>query len=142
MSIDLINKLKADRLAATKASDHQLKTLLGTVIGEIDRNKGNKQIDDSVAVSSIKKMISAINENIAIGLKHGYPVDSYDYELRIMKSYVPDVVVLSEEETRKLIGDLISSGAANIGAIMKGIGSNPVDKALASRLAKEMLISP
>ena len=96
-------------------------------------------LDDSVAISSIKKLIAATNENITLAKKSGIPAEKYESDLVILKKYVPDVQLLSEEETRKLVADLIASGANNIGLVMKGTAGKAVDKALVSKIAKEML---
>lgn len=137
--MSIIEQLKSDRTSAIKSNDSELKSVLGIILGEIDRQRGTKVLDDSVAISSIKKLIAATNENITLAKKSGIPAEKYESDLVILKKYVPDVQLLSEEETRKLVADLIASGANNIGLVMKGTAGKAVDKALVSKIAKEML---
>ena len=136
MSTELLNRIKKDRLIATKNSDEKLKTYLGVLVGEIDRSRGTTELDDTVVAQCIKKMRSAAKENL------GYASSDkaeFQYQLDVLNGYIKEELVLSEDETRSIIAGLIADGASDVGAVMKGIAGKAVDKATASRIAKELL---
>lgn len=141
MSIELINRIKKDRLIATKNGDEQLKNFLGVILGELDRNRGTKELDDTLLTTVINKIRSSTKENIALCAGSGIEPSEFNFQLEVLGRYVAEVTMLSVEETRYEIEKLISGGVNNIGAIMKAIKSLPfaIDNAVASKVARELL---
>lgn len=139
MSTELIGILKKERLVAMKAGDEQVKSVLSVLLGEIDRNRGSKELDDTLAMSVAEKMISSIKENVAIAVANGTDKSDFESQIAIIRKFVPEKVLMSEDDTRELIKSIIAAGANNIGLVMKGIGSAQVDKGLASRITRELL---
>lgn len=139
MSTELIGILKKERLVAMKAGDEQVKSVLSVLLGEIDRNRGSKELDDTLAMSVAEKMISSIKENVAIAVANGTDKSDFESQIAIIRKFVPEKVLMSEDDTRELIRSIIAAGANNIGLVMKGIGSAQVDKGLASRITRELL---
>lgn len=133
MSTDIINLIKKDRLVATKNSDANLKSILGVLLGEIDRNRGVKELDDALAIKVAERMIAGINENMT---KYGADKTTSQYEIDAISKYIPVRVILSVDDTTVLIAGIMASGITRLGDIMKSFGSRTdVDKKLASSIA-------
>lgn len=133
MSTDIINAIKKDRLIATKNSDEKLKSILGVLLGEIDRNRGVKELDDTLAIRVAEKMVAGIRENVA---KYGVDQVAAQYEIDAIVKYIPVRVVLSEADTTNLINAIMESGVTRLGDIMKSFGDRAdIDKKLASSIA-------
>jgi uncharacterized protein YqeY len=141
MSTELINRIKKDRLFATKNSDEALKNFLGVILGELDRNRGTKELDDAVLTAVINKIRSSSKENILLCSKSGGDVTEFNYQIEVLNRYVEEIKLLSEEETRYEIEKVIAAGANNIGSVMQAVAKLPfpIDKAIASKLARELL---
>lgn len=141
MSVELINRIKKDRLLATKNGDEQLKNFLGVILGELDRNRGTKELDDALLTTVINKIRSSTKENIEMCGKNNIDPSEFNFQLGVLGGYVAEIVMLSVEETRHEIEKLIHGGATNIGAVMKAIKSLPfpIDNAVASKVARELL---
>lgn len=41
--MNLLEQLKSDRISATKSGNQELKSVLGIILGEIDRMRGTKE---------------------------------------------------------------------------------------------------
>jgi len=118
MSIELINKLKKDRLIATKNGDEALKTFLGIILGELDRNRGTKDLDDAALTTVINKIRSGAKENIELCKSSNIDASEYNFQLDVLNKYVTEVIMLDIDETRKLVEKVIADGATNIGLIV------------------------
>lgn len=136
MSTEIINAIKKDRLLATKNSDEKLKTTLGVLLGEIDRNRGVKELDDTLAIKVAEKMVGSIRENIA---KYGAdPIES-QREIDVIIKYIPVRVFLSEEQTTELIKSTMDAGTMKLGDVMKSFGDRvDIDKKMASSIAMKL----
>lgn len=136
MSTDIINAIKKDRLIATKNSDEKLKSTLGVLLGEIDRNRGVKELDDTLAIKVAEKLVAGIRDNVA---KYGVDQVNAQYEIDAITKYIPVRVVLSESETTALINSIMESGVTRLGDIMKSFGDRTdIDKKLASSIAMKL----
>ena len=136
MSMEIINTIKKDRLFATKNSDEKLKTTLGVLLGEIDRNRGVKELDDTLAIKVAEKMVGSIRENIA---KYGAdPIES-QREIDVISKYIPVRVFLSEEQTTELVKSVMGAGTMKLGDIMKSFGGRTdIDKKMACGIAMKL----
>ena len=104
----MINKLKADRISAMKEKNTIKKTVLGTLVGEIELLNKTKILSDSEIMKIIKKMI---DNNITC---------NNTVENIYLESYLPKV--LSDSELDDIIKEYIShenlSGMKSMGKVM------------------------
>jgi uncharacterized protein YqeY len=104
----MINKLKADRISAMKEKNTVKKTVLGTLVGEIELLNKTKIQSDSDIIKTIKKMI---DNNIACD-----NIEENEY----LETYLPKS--LSDNELENIIQTYIStenlSGMKSMGKIM------------------------
>lgn len=131
----LYKQLKADLLAARKLSDNIKKSLLSTLIGDIDlgtRKKEFKGDVDQLALATIKKYVDNANEM----LKAAYSADTLR-ELEILNSYLPKLISLEELTsaiTQYLTDNNITDKRVGIKSTMEFLSTtypNVVDKKLA-----------
>ena len=105
----MINKLKADRISAMKEKNIVKKTVLGTLVGEIELLNKTKTQSDSDIMKTIKKMI---DNNIVCGNTE---------ENEYLEIYLPKV--LSDSELESIIQTYIStenlSGMKSMGRVMR-----------------------
>jgi uncharacterized protein YqeY len=104
----MINKLKADRISAMKEKNTVKKTVLGTLVGEIELLNKTKIQSNSDIIKTIKKMI---DNNIACD-----NIEENEY----LETYLPKS--LSDNELENIIQTYIStenlSGMKSMGKIM------------------------
>jgi uncharacterized protein len=130
MSIEM--KINADFMAAFKARNTEVKTLLGTVKGEMQNLKKNLKVEtlsDESAIELLSKFAKNMKETIRLTGD-----ETAKSELAIIETYLPKQ--MSEMEVNAKLDEAIASGATNIGAIMKAFAGLPVDKKMLSELAK------
>ena len=104
----MINKLKVDRISAMKEKNTIKKTVLGTLVGEIELLNKTKVLSDSEIMKIIKKMIE---NNIVCN-----SIEENEY----LEVYLPNV--LSDNELEVIIKTHISdenlSGMKSMGKLM------------------------
>lgn len=137
---ELLTRIKKDKMIATKDNQPIKKDVLGVLLGELDRNKGARDIDDSVVEKTIKKMVTSITEMI----NAGRDVEKLTQEKDILNSYLPQRVVASRDDISQLIDVAISNGATSIKDLMALVptwtsGGLDIDRAIVSSLAKEKI---
>lgn len=101
-------KIQSDRLSAMKSGNKELATLLGSVIGEMDRIGKTPTDDESIRI--IKKMIESSKE-----------CNKFD-DAKILDIYMPKQ--LSEQELENIIMSYIETNdylcrKINMGDVMK-----------------------
>ena len=139
----LLEKIKADQLAARKNKEALKATLLTTLFSEVQmkgKNAGHETTDDE-ATQVIQKFLKGVNETISYldraGGDNAEALATARAEKEILEAYLPKMA--TEDEIKAEVAALKAAGAANIGAIMKGLkdkfGSTR-DGKLASQLAK------
>lgn len=128
---------------AMKAKDKDTVGVLRNIkalITEAEKESGN-DITDEVIQKLISKYVKQREEGVKEAEKAGRQdlADKEKMEISVLDQYLPKV--LDETATRKVVEDLISNGADNIGAIMKGLSQfgNTIDKKIASQIARELL---
>lgn len=123
----LIERLRADQLAARKAREGIKSSLLTTLIGEaamIGKNNGNRESTDSEVQAVIKKFVKNLDETIQrlfdAGFEGGQIMIS-QAEKDILLSYLPKQ--MTEDELRDVVTGLKSElGVLDVkgkGLIMK-----------------------
>ena len=138
----LLEKIKADQLAARKNKEALKATLLTTLFSEAQmkgKNAGHETTDEETT-QVIQKFLKGINESISYlekGDINPEALTTVRAEKEILEAYLPKMA--SEDEIKAEVAALKASGAANIGAIMKGLKDkfgSTLDGKLASQLAK------
>ena len=135
----LIEQIKADRMTAMKEKNEKVKSVLTVLAGEIDRNRGTKELSDELAIQSVLKMCKACEETIAM-LPEGSDVSEQKAELAILSKYKPSV--MPEADLRILIEAIVKNQTApNFGGVMKElkVHGNLIDMKLASSTVKELI---
>ena len=135
----LIEQIRKDRIAAMKARNNVAKTLLTTLIGELEgaAKRQQTEITEEMVISACKKFIAGNDETIKLGGGNRGNQDVLEAENAILKNYLPKQ--LSEDELRAIIG---AYNLDNIGAIMgklKAEHAGLYDGGLASKIAREFL---
>jgi hypothetical protein len=108
---------------------------LGILKGEMETIKKNikvESLNDDESIKILNKFAKGIKENIQISND-----EKFHKELAIVESFLPKE--MTREEIENKINELISSGASNIGDIMKGFAQLSADKKIVSEIAKSKL---
>jgi uncharacterized protein YqeY len=132
--MNLISRAKTARMTAMKNKDTLTKSILTTLLGELETVAKREQCDitDDMVVARCKKFIDANNETLAVK-------DSPDLVLEnaVLAEYLP--TQLDADALRVLIAN---SGMDNIGSIMGMLKKEYIGKfdgTLASKLVREFL---
>ena len=133
MTIEM--KINEDFMTAFKARKTEVKTLLGTVKGEMQLLKkvlNVESLSDEKSIELLNKFAKNMKETIRLTDN-----EAAKAELVIIESYLPKQ--MSEMEVIAKLDEVLASGATNIGAIMKAFAGLPVDKKVLSDLAKSKM---
>ena len=128
-------RIEADFLKAFKERNTEVKSLLGTVKGEMQTTKKNLVVDNLSDEESIKilgKFAKNLKENIRL-----INDEKSQRELLIIEAYLPKQ--MSESEVSAKLDEILASGVTNIGQIMKEFAQLPVDKKMVSEIAKKKM---
>lgn len=131
-------------MTAWKAKDMVAKGAISLLIGAIDNAESagsvRVELSDAQIEALIRKQAKQVRD-ASVEFRAAGRVEQanvLDAEADVMEAYLPSLK--SEEETRSIVRGIVDGGAANIGAVMKALGSDStIDKGLASRIAREML---
>ena len=131
----LIDQVRADRMQAMKARNGVAKTILTTLLGELEgaAKRDQTNITDDMVVRSCKKFITANLEVIDLGGS----LDALETENAILDSYIPKQ--LTEEELYAIIAELKPT---NLGTVMQHLKANHnglYDGKLAANVAKHVI---
>lgn len=147
--MSLIQKIKADQLAARKQHDSRKSTLLTTLIGEVEivgKNNGNRETNDLETVTVIKKFIKANNDNIALvkDRPESKMFINAVYDNQILSEYLPKQLSSSAIESFVLedIKDKQEVSMNMMGLIMKKLNNKypgQVDGKTASTIVRQIL---
>ena len=112
--------MQGDLNASRKAQDKAATLLLGTVLSEVKNRRIELRRDpnDDDVIDVLRKAIKKRRESIEMYDKAGRAdlADKERSEAQALEKYLPPQV--SDEEIRTAVRAAISSGAANIGAVM------------------------
>ncbi len=141
---EIMSRLRADQIAARKASDKDRTLVLGTVLAalknlEIDRPDGLTD-DDSVQVlrKQIKQRQDAAEQYGAAGRPE--LVAREEYEIGVLKGYLP--AELDPAVIRAAAQELLAGGATDLGRLMgalMGRFKGQADGKVINQIAREVL---
>lgn len=148
----LLEKLKAEQLAARKEKNEVATSLLTTLYSEavnVGKNKANRSSTDDEVISVVKKFIKSANENKDIYAKSNNSdrIQIIDKELAILNSYLPQGITSEEVKfaSLEIITQLnLDKNPSSMGKVMKELKvrfGSALDGAVASAVIKEVLAS-
>jgi uncharacterized protein len=129
-------RIEADFMSAFKSRNSEVKTLLGTVKGEMQTLKKNLMVEslsDEKSIELLTKFAKNMKETIRLTND-----EKSKSELSIIEGYLPKQ--MSEGEIISKLDEVISAGSTNIGQVMKAFAGLPVDKKMLSELAKNKMV--
>jgi len=132
----LVDQLKADRMTAMKERNAVAKTILTTLLGELEgaAKRGNSDITDDMVIRTCKKFVAANLEVIAF---NGNNVEQLAEENIVLDRFIPKQ--LTKDELYAIIEGL---EADNLGTVMKHLKANhdgTYDGKLAANVAHTVL---
>ncbi len=135
----LIEDIRTQRMAAMKARDAVTKTLLTTLLGELESIAKRIQCDitDDMVVKAAKKFISGNDEVIEAGAKVGVECPNLVAENVLLETFIPKQ--LTEDELRAIIVEMDGSNLGEIMQQLKAKYDGIYDGKLASIIAREVL---
>lgn len=133
----LIDQVKAARMTAMKARDAAARSILTTLLGELESIAKRDQagVSDDMVIRTCKKFIVGNLETI----KLGGDADKLEAENVILRGFIPKQ--LTSDELRAII---VAMNATNIGKIMqqlKAAHDGEYDGKMASSIARDVLAS-
>ena len=130
MTIIELKKMMMKAKKEDKAKANALMMLVDTA-QKIAKEK-NEEVSEKHIVEAAKKLVKIAKESLESGIKEA------EKELKVYEEFLPKM--LSEEETKKVIEDIINEiGSKNIGEIMKRLKQRgDVDLALANKIIKSL----
>jgi len=124
----LIEQIQTAFTDAYKAKNIDLKNVIGTIKGEIEReSKDPKNISDDEVSKELKKMIKKHNENPSLS----------ESEIAFIDSILPKQ--MSEAEIDAKLKELVDGGANHIGKIMGGFKGANADMKIVKEKADAIL---
>lgn len=124
----LIEKIKTAFMDAYKAKNIELKNVIGTIKGEIEReSKDPKNISDEEVSKELKKMLKKHNETPSLT----------EMEIAFIDSILPRQ--MTEEEIEDKLRELIDGGANHISKVMGGFKGFNVDMKVVKEKADAIL---
>ncbi len=132
-------KISADRIAAMKSKNDVIKNITTTIVSEA-KNLGiaNKSLSEDECV---KQAVKSWNKKLTEFVNDSKIPEESKLTVREELNYLSQFVekTASEEETKKLVLDLIASHGANLGLVMRNIPKEPVyDKALVKTIFEQL----
>ena len=147
--MSILEKIKADSLAARKAKDAVSATLLTTLYSEaaMKGKNANRETTDEEAIAVIKKFLKGVEETIThlkvSGGNAGVLLNA-EQERSILESYLP--VQLTELDLQKIVGTMAQTlddrSPKQMGVLMKKLKEQyegQYDGAIASKVIKAIL---
>lgn len=125
-------RIETDFMSAFKSRNMEVKTLLGTVKGEMQNLKkvlNVESLSDEKSIDLLSKFAKNMKETIRLTND-----EKTKSELVIIEQYLPKQ--MTESEIIDKLNEVIASGATNIGQVMKAFAGLPVDKKMLSELVK------
>ncbi len=117
----LVERIRTERMAAMKAREMVAKTLLTTLLGELESaaKRTGADITDDIVIKACKKFIAGNNEVIEEGAKVGSDCPNLKAENVILETFIPKQ--LTEDELYAII---VGLKADNLGTVMKHLKAN------------------
>jgi uncharacterized protein len=140
----LIDRIRADRVAAMKARDETRKNLLGTLFAAAA--KDNKQPDDAAVVRTIRSFTKSLEETVSLVESRGGDAAAQRAELAVLADYLPRT--LSEAELKASIEAIVAElpdrspkAMGQVMAALKDRHGDMLDSRAASTLVRAALSS-
>lgn len=137
--MELIERIRADMLAARKLKNTEAVKSYSTLVGELELlSKRNNllEVDDSLVVQTVKKFIENASQIIKQVSPRSEIRQAMEAEIMFLEQYLP--TQLTEDEIKEVFE---SSGTTNIGEAMKYIKAKyegQYDGKIASQIARSM----
>ena len=136
-----LEQIKKDQFEARKNKEALKASLLTTLFSEASmkgKNAGRETTEEET-IQVVQKFLKGVNETISFLEKahNDEALTTAKTEKSILEGYLPKMA--TEDEIKAEVASLKAAGAANIGAIMKGLKDKfgaALDGKLASQLAK------
>lgn len=131
----LKDQISKDYIEAFKAKDTIRKQLLNTIKGDIqtmEKKENPVVMNDDEVIKMLTKYKKSLTQSMELA-----PSEDTELELEIVSSYLPEL--MSEEDIRAKVDELITSGASNMGAIMGQFAKLPCDRKIVSQIVREAL---
>ncbi|RME90055.1 MAG: hypothetical protein D6767_07470 [Candidatus Hydrogenedentota bacterium] len=106
----IAEQIAKDALEARKARDSEKAAFLNTVLSDIRmkaKNDGNREPNDSDAISVLKKFLKSAKESLDALKTSGRDTSKIEQEIEILQQYLPKP--LSEEELKKIIEEIVQA---------------------------------
>lgn len=144
--MELIKQIEQKRIDARKDKDGTIVSIISLLISEAQRKQRNmiEGITEDMVISSAKKLIEANNEILSkegeVSMNHFIKLTN---EIKFLETLLP--TLLSEEETGKLIEDIVAtngySSPRDFGKVMGELKKvKNLDMKLASQIVKLKLV--
>lgn len=138
----LIERIRADRLAAMKARDELRKNLLGTLLAAA--TKDAKVPDDAAVTRTIRSFLKSLEETIALLESKGQDAGPQRAERAILEAYLPRALTPAELEAsiREIVAGLPERSPKAMGQVMAALKArhgDALDARAASALVKAAL---
>jgi uncharacterized protein len=138
----LLDRIKADRLAAMKARDELKKNLLGTLLAAAA--KDTKTPDDAQLTRTVRAFVKSLDETIGLLQARGGDTAPQAAEKAILLAYLP--MTLAEDELKASIAAIVASlperspkAMGQVMATLKARHGDALDARTASALVKAAL---
>ena len=131
----LVDQIKAARMTAMKERDGAARTILTTLLGELEGLAKREQIDisDDMVIRTCKKFIVGNLETI----KLGGDAEKLEIENTILRVFIPKQ--LSEDDLRVIIADMKLLNLGQIMQQLKAEHEGTYDGKMASQIAREYI---
>ncbi|MEK0085320.1 GatB/YqeY domain-containing protein [Benzoatithermus flavus] len=138
----LIERIRADRLAAMKARDELRKNLLGTLVAAA--TKDAKVPDDAAVTRTIRSFLKSLEETIALLESKGQDAGPQRAERAILEAYLPRALTQAElaASVQEIVAGLPERSPKAIGQVMAALKArhgDALDARAASALVKAAL---
>jgi uncharacterized protein YqeY len=139
----LYQEIKDKLDAARKSGNLQYKTLLVTLLGEIQRTLRTPKDDvtDSMVLVVVKRMIASADETIVKCTAANLPFTQSEYEKSELTKFIPVVVYMSTADVTALITKLIAENSITMSTfgVLMGLlkqSTTPINLAEATAIAR------
>ena len=138
----LIERIRADRLAAMKARDELRKNLLGTLVAAA--TKDAKVPDDAAVTRTIRSFLKSLEETIALLESKGQDAGPARAERAILEAYLPRALTQAElaASVQEIVAGLPERSPKAMGQVMAALKArhgDALDARAASALVKAAL---
>lgn len=141
----LIEKIRADLLAARKARATVAANSLTALVGEavmVGKNAGNRESTDDEVVATVRKFLKNLEETKRNLVAHNKDVAVCEEEIEIISRYLPQQ--MSADELKSAVAAIVAETAgANMGVVMKILKERYAglyDGKVASEVVKQVLV--